>query len=82
VLDPTTDEARSDVAAACALRLALELPVLVDRVDDAVARAYGGWPDRLYLIAPDGTVAYQGGEGPDGFAPEELGEAIAALSGR
>lgn len=76
VHDPTSDVERADVATTCALRLELELPVLVDRVDDAVARAYGGWPDRLYLIAADGTVAYQGGEGPDGFIPEELGVAL------
>ena len=78
VYDPTTDDARTEVAAVCALRLELELPVLVDRVDDEVARAYGGWPDRLYLIAADGAIAYQGGEGPDGFLPEALGEALSA----
>jgi len=76
--DPATDDARAGVAAACALRLELEIPVLVDGVDDAVARAYGGWPDRLYLIAANGRVAHQGGEGPDGFDPAALAEALAA----
>jgi hypothetical protein len=80
IYDPATDEARAEVATTCALRLELELPVLVDRVDDAVARAYGGWPDRLYLVAADGTIAYQGGEGPDGFKPDELAEALLALT--
>ena len=74
--DPATDDARVEVAATCALRLELEIPVLVDGVDDTVARAYGGWPDRLYLIAADGTVAYQGGEGPEGFDPAALAEAL------
>ena len=74
--DPTTDSARADVAGVCAARLEIELPVLVDGVDDEVARAYGGWPDRLYLVAADGTVAYQGSEGPDGFKPEELERAL------
>ena len=73
--DPTTDSARADVAGVCAARLEIELPVLVDGVDDEVARAYGGWPDRLYLVAADGTVAYQGREGPDGFKPDELEQA-------
>ena len=41
-----------------------------------VASAYGGWPDRLYLIGSDGRIAYQGGEGPFGFKPEELDGAI------
>ena len=79
VLDPVDADGRAEVAALCALRTELELPVLVDAVDDTVARAYGGWPDRLYLIAADGTIAYQGGEGPDGFLPEELADALAAI---
>jgi iodothyronine deiodinase-like protein len=50
--------------------------VLLDDVDDAIARGYGGWPDRLYLIGRDGRVAFQGDEGPFGFKPEELAAAI------
>ena len=76
VTDPATADERADVAEACATRFAIRLPVLVDGIDDAVARAYGGWPDRLYLIGRDGRVAFQGEEGPDGFRPEELELAI------
>jgi hypothetical protein len=76
VRDPASDEERLDVAEACATRLAIRMPVVIDAVDNEVARAYGGWPDRLYLIGADGRVAYQGGEGPFGFLPEELGAAI------
>ena len=79
VTDPTTDDARADVAATCALRLEIEMPVAVDGVDDAVARTYGGWPDRLYLIDADGRIAYQGGEGPFGFLPHELAEALESV---
>ena len=49
---------------------------MLDDVDDAVALAYGGWPDRLYLIDRDGRVAFQGEPGPDGFKPDELAAAI------
>jgi hypothetical protein len=56
--------------------LELGMPMVVDHMDNAVASAYGGWPDRLYLLAADRTILYQGGEGPFGFKPEELGEAI------
>jgi hypothetical protein len=52
--------------------------MVVDGVDNAVASAYGGWPERLYLIGRDGRVAFQGGEGPFGFRPEELEAAIEA----
>jgi hypothetical protein len=49
---------------------------VIDGIDNAVADVYGGWPDRLYLIGADGRIAYQGGEGPFGFKPEELEQAI------
>jgi hypothetical protein len=74
--DPTSLEERADAAEACVLGLRTRIPVLLDDVDDAVALAYGGWPDRLYLIGRDGRVAFQGGRGPDGFRPDELAHAL------
>ena len=74
--DPASLEERADAAEACVVRLRTRIPVLLDDVDDAVALAYGGWPDRLYLIGRDGRVVFQGGRGPDGFKPEELAAAI------
>lgn len=76
VNDPTSDEQRVQVAQTCAVRLRIEMPVLVDGIDNAVASAYGGWPDRLYLIGRDGRIAFQGGEGPFGLKPPELEAAI------
>ena len=76
LVDPTSLEERAAAAEACVVRLETRIPVLVDDVDDAVALAYGGWPDRLYLIGRDGRVAFQGEVGPFGFKPEELAEAI------
>jgi Iodothyronine deiodinase len=78
VVDPASEAERAEVAEACAARLEIRMPVLLDATDDEVARRYGGWPDRLYLIARDGRVAFQGGEGPFGFKPEELEAAIEA----
>ncbi len=78
VEDPDSDEARVEVAQACAVRLEIRMPVLIDGIDNEVARQYGGWPDRLYLIGRDGRIAFQGEEGPFGFRPEELDEAIRA----
>lgn len=74
--EPTTDEERRTVASTCAKKLELSIPTVVDGLDNAVASAYGGWPDRLYLVARDGRIAYQGGEGPFGFKPQELERAI------
>jgi Iodothyronine deiodinase len=78
VADPMTSEERGEVAEACVVRLEMTIPVLLDGLDDEVARRYGGWPDRLYLVGCDGRIAFQGGEGPFGFKPEELAAAIEA----
>jgi hypothetical protein len=76
VADPRTASERQEVAGVCATRAALDIPVLVDDVGDEVARLYGGWPDRLYLIGRDGRIAYQGGTGPFAFHVDELEAAI------
>jgi hypothetical protein len=76
VHEPATDVERRSVASTCVASLKVRMPVAVDGVDNAVASAYGGWPDRLYLIGSDGRIAFQGGEGPFGFKPDELEQAI------
>ena len=76
VHEPTTDEERQMVAQSCAANLKMSMLTVIDGVDNAVADVYGGWPDRLYLVGADGRIAYQGGEGPFGFKPEELDDAI------
>lgn len=54
VREPTSLVERAAVAESCVLRLGIRMPVLLDGVDNGVARAYGGWPSRLYLIGRDG----------------------------
>lgn len=76
VHEPGTDEERRAVAATCAGDLRMRMSMVVDGVENAVASAYGGWPDRLYLVSRDGRIAFQGGEGPFGFKPEELERAL------
>jgi hypothetical protein len=76
VEDPTTTEERHEVAETCALRLAIRMPVVVDEIDDAIARAYGALPDRLYLVGRGGKIAFQGGPGPFAFDPAALEAAI------
>jgi hypothetical protein len=67
---------RIDVGQTCMVKLALEMPAVVDEMDDAVAQSYGAMPERLYLIGTDGRVAYKGGMGPMFFKPDEWQEAI------
>lgn len=69
-------EERVEVGQACMIKLALEMPALVDEMNDAVATAYGAMPERLYLIGSDGEVAYKGGMGPMYFKPAEWRAAI------
>jgi Iodothyronine deiodinase len=76
LVDPRTLDEREEAAQACAVSLRTRIPMALDRLDDEVASRYGGWPDRLYLVGRDGRIAYQGGEGPFGFLPEELEAAI------
>jgi hypothetical protein len=78
VHEPRTDDERARVAETCAVNLELGMTMVVDRMDNAVASAYGGWPDRLYLLATDRTILYRGDEGPFGFRPDELERAIEA----
>ena len=74
--EPATDGERRAVASTCVANLGMRMDTVIDGIDNAVASAYGGWPDRLYLIGSDGRIAFQGGEGPFGFKPEELERAI------
>src|SRR5438094_10457740 len=80
VVDPTSEEERAAVAQTCAVRMQIRIPVAIDGVDNRVASAYGGWPDRLYLVGRDGRVAFQGGEGPFGFKPGELERALQGVA--
>lgn len=79
VLEQPTDlVGRAKVCTLMADKLALTIPAVVDTLDDTTNRAYGGWPDRLYLVGKDGRIAYKGGQGPWGFVPSQLETAIAS----
>jgi hypothetical protein len=73
---PTTVAERTEVASACALRLDLTLPMLIDDLDNSTDRQYYALPDRLYFIGRDGRIVYRGLPGPFGFIVAELEKAI------
>ena len=50
------------------------MPLVVDSMENEAEDAYAAWPERLYVIDENRTVAYQGGVGPFGFKPDELEE--------
>ena len=75
-------EERVEIAQTGIFKMALEIPTLVDEIDDAVAAAYAAMPERLYLVGRDGRIAYQGGMGPMFFRPTEWEAAIESYLAR
>lgn len=76
---PATTDERAAVARACILRLQLEMPTVLDAMDDAVDAAYAALPDRLYVIDAAGAIAYRSEPGPFGFDVDAWERAIAAV---
>lgn len=74
--DPTTIEERRQLAGTCEASMAYGIKTYVDEMNDPVMTAYAAWPERLYLVDPEGRIAYAGGKGPKGFSPAELKSAI------
>lgn len=73
---PTTDAERSDLAAACVLKMGIKLPALIDGIQDGTERDYTGWPDRLYVIDTEGRITYKSRPGPFGFHPADMEQAL------
>jgi len=59
----------------------LNIPCIIDDMEDSVNEAYGAWPDRVYLVRSDGRLAVAGKRGPWGFKPalDEVAEWLAAF---
>lgn len=69
---PRNIDERTSLADACVRKLNLQIPALLDGFDNSTERAYTAWPDRLYVIDRDGTVAFKSQPGPFGFHPEDV----------
>jgi hypothetical protein len=78
---PRTLAARGEVGATCVKDLKVELPMVVDDIDNRTERAYTAWPDRLYVIDAAGRVAYKSAAGPFGFEVEPVARALQTLLG-
>ena len=78
---PTTVEARAEVAEACVLHMQLQMPTLLDKMSNEVDEAYSALPERLFLIDAQGVINWRCGMGPWGFEPDGLEKAIQALLG-
>jgi type I thyroxine 5'-deiodinase len=78
---PQNTEERIDLANVCVRNLGIEMPALVDNFDNSTDTAYSGWPDRLYVIDRDGTIAYKSAPGPFGFKPADMERVLADVIG-
>ena len=79
---PQNTEERIDLANVCVKNLGIEMPALVDNFDNSTDTAYSGWPDRLYVIDRDGTIAYKSAPGPFGFKPADMERVLADVIGQ
>ena len=51
------------------MKLKIDLPCLVDDMENSVEGRYGAAPDRIFLIDVDGKIAVRADQGPWGFKP-------------
>ena len=73
---PKSDNERIALANACVRKLGIELPALIDGIEDSTERDYTAWPDRLYVIDSAGKVAFKSRPGPFGFEPSAMEQAL------
>lgn len=78
VEQPITIEERRTVAKEFLTSMELDVPALLDDMEDTASKAYASLPDRLYLIGKDGKVAFAGDRGPRGFKVDLLQKAMEA----
>lgn len=67
ILTPKTVEDRCDIASRFVKKKRFKYMVVTDDLKDSVDKAYDAFPDRIYVVDVDGTVAIQGAPGPFGF---------------
>ncbi len=70
---------RCGVANTCVTKLNIQIPALIDNLQNSTEAKYTAWPDRLYVIDQDGRVAYKSKPGPFGFHPEGVAQTLTRL---
>jgi hypothetical protein len=78
---PTTDDERAEVAAACMLRFNFSFPMVLDNMTNEVEGKFKAMPERLYMLDANGRVTWKCGLGPHLFDPDGFEEAVKALAG-
>ena len=75
---PTTEDERAEIAAACMLRYNFSFPMVLDAMSNEVESRYMATPERLYVLDKDGRVTWKCGLGPHYFDPDGFEDAVKA----
>ena len=70
ISQPKDLEERASAAVDCLRGLGLTLPVLVDRMDGSVEKAYGAWPACTAVVDLEGKIRFHS-RGPGGAQPPQ-----------
>jgi hypothetical protein len=76
---PSTQNEREELANVCALRLNLEMPMVLDDMDNTVDTLYAALPERLYVLDSQGLVRFRTVVGSPGFDVDAWETAIASV---
>jgi len=74
--EPKSWGQRQGIAKTACARLNLNIPVVVDTMENTVDNLYAGWPERMFVVDRNGRIAYAGAQGPWGFKPHEVERAL------
>lgn len=69
---PKTLAQRVAIANDFTQRFRYSVPFGIDDMNNAANDAYAAWPERLYVIDEQGSIAYKGGNGPFHYDPKEV----------
>jgi hypothetical protein len=73
---PTDEDQRAEVAHACQIGMDVKMPMLIDSIDNDMDAKYIAEPTRYYVIGSDGTLQFNGAQGPQGLDPDAWEAAI------
>ncbi len=79
VASPKDFQERCAVADTCVTKLGIQIPSVIDNLENSTEADYTAWPDRLYVIDRQGRVAYKSRPGPYGFKPAEVADTLKRL---
>jgi Iodothyronine deiodinase len=77
---PKSLDERAEVASACAVKLDLRMPVLLDAMTNDVDEKYAALPERLYVLDADSKVFFKTVMGSMGFDVEAWAKAIEEIA--